>query len=133
VSEKAKLQKRHLVQATAERLRDRVLAAEPDAQIGSLSELAQELGVGIVTVQQVARILEHEGLLAVRPSVASRHLPRVAVEHLRLDPPPRSGGGGSRATEGALGALYGLRRHSVAPPLQPNPSSRFRRSKRSWR
>jgi DNA-binding FadR family transcriptional regulator len=66
VGEKVKLQKRHLVQATAERLRDRVLAAEPDVQIGSLSELAHDLGVGIVTVQQAARILEHEGLLAVR-------------------------------------------------------------------
>jgi hypothetical protein len=44
VSEKAKLQKRHLVQATAERLRDRVLAAEPDAQIlhRAAGEVARE-------------------------------------------------------------------------------------------
>ncbi|CAN7454703.1 FCD domain-containing protein [Phenylobacterium sp. LjRoot225] len=64
--EKVKLQKRHLVQAAADRLRDLILAAEPDTQIGSLNEVARELGVGIVTVQQAARILEHEGLLEVR-------------------------------------------------------------------
>lgn len=94
MSEKAKLQKRHLVQATAERLRDRVLAAEPDTQIGSLSELAQDLGVGIVTVQQAARILEHEGLLEVRrgpgggyygkrPTEAA--LERSVAAYLRVD------------------------------------------------
>src|SRR3546814_1757416 len=43
-----------------------ILDCEPDTQIGSLPEIAQTLGVGIVTVQQAARILEHEGLLAVR-------------------------------------------------------------------
>lgn len=47
-------------------LRDIILEREPGAQIGSLTEVAQLLGVGIVTVQQAARILEHEGLLAVR-------------------------------------------------------------------
>jgi GntR family transcriptional repressor for pyruvate dehydrogenase complex len=62
----AKLPPRHLVQATAARLRDIILAREPDAQIGSLNEVAQLLGVGVVTVQQAARVLEHEGLLAVR-------------------------------------------------------------------
>jgi DNA-binding FadR family transcriptional regulator len=61
-----KVQRRHLVQATAAKLRDLILAREPGAQIGSLNEVAQLLGVGIVTVQQAARILEHEGLLAVR-------------------------------------------------------------------
>jgi DNA-binding FadR family transcriptional regulator len=55
-----------LVQAAADRLRDLILAREPGAQIGSLSEVAQTLGVGIVTVQQAARVLEHEGLLEVR-------------------------------------------------------------------
>jgi len=65
-SDKAKLQRRHLVQTTAAKLRDLILAREPDAQIGSLGEVAKLLGVGIVTVQQAARILEHEGLLAVR-------------------------------------------------------------------
>lgn len=63
---RAKLQRRHLVQETAAKLRDLVFAREPDALIGSLPELARLLGVGIVTVQQAARILEHEGLLDVR-------------------------------------------------------------------
>jgi GntR family transcriptional regulator, transcriptional repressor for pyruvate dehydrogenase complex len=55
-----------LVNATAERLRDLILAQEPDALIGSLPELAKRLEVGITTVQQAARVLEHEGLLHVR-------------------------------------------------------------------
>jgi DNA-binding FadR family transcriptional regulator len=58
--------KRHLVQEVADRLRQHILEREPGAQIGSLNDVAQLLDVGIVTVQQVARILEHEGLLAVR-------------------------------------------------------------------
>jgi len=66
VNDKSKLQKRRLVQDTAEKLREIILAREPDSQIGSLKEVAQLLGVGIVTVQQAARILEHEGLLAVK-------------------------------------------------------------------
>jgi DNA-binding FadR family transcriptional regulator len=59
-------QKRPLVLETADELRDLILDCEPDTQIGSLSEVAERLGVGIVTVQQAARILEHEGLLAVK-------------------------------------------------------------------
>lgn len=59
-------QPRHLVQATAAKLRDIILAREPDSCIGSLHEVAQQLDVGVVTVQQAARILEHEGLLEVR-------------------------------------------------------------------
>ncbi|AMO71307.1 FadR/GntR family transcriptional regulator [Sphingorhabdus sp. M41] len=59
-------QRGQLVQATAETLRQRVFANEPGAQIGSLRELAEVFNVGIVTIQQVARILEHEGLLEVR-------------------------------------------------------------------
>ena len=59
-------QKQRLVEKTAARLREVIMAREPDSQIGSLNEVAQLLGVGIVTVQQAARILEHEGLLAVR-------------------------------------------------------------------
>ncbi len=55
-----------LVSATAERMRALILAHEPDALIGSLPELAKQLGVGIATVQQAARVLEHEGLLNVR-------------------------------------------------------------------
>jgi GntR family transcriptional regulator, transcriptional repressor for pyruvate dehydrogenase complex len=61
-----KLQKRHLVQEAAAKLRDLILTREPGTQIGSLNEVAQLLGVGIVTVQQAARVLEHEGLLSVR-------------------------------------------------------------------
>lgn len=62
----AKLPPRHLVQAAAARLRELILEREPDACIGSLNEVAHLLGVGVVTVQQAARVLEHEGLLAVR-------------------------------------------------------------------
>ncbi len=54
------------VQAAAARLRDMIFAAAPDERIGSLAGLAEALGVGIVTVQQAARVLEHEGLLEVR-------------------------------------------------------------------
>lgn len=61
-----KLQRRRLVSTTAAKLRNLILDREPGAQIGSLSEVAELLGVGIVTVQQTARILEHEGLLVVR-------------------------------------------------------------------
>lgn len=62
----SKLQPRHLVQNAAAKLRDIILEREPGAQIGSLSDVSRLLGVGIVTVQQAARILEHEGLLDVR-------------------------------------------------------------------
>lgn len=61
-----KSQKPRLVQDTAEKLRDLIFQQEPGTQIGSLNEVAEQLGVGIVTVQQAARILEHEGLLAVK-------------------------------------------------------------------
>jgi GntR family transcriptional regulator, transcriptional repressor for pyruvate dehydrogenase complex len=61
-----KTPRRQLVQAAAAKLRDVILAREPGTQVGSLNEVAELLGVGIVTVQQAARILEHEGLLAVR-------------------------------------------------------------------
>ncbi|MGR4865151.1 FCD domain-containing protein [Caulobacter sp. LARHSG274] len=59
-------QRRNLVGKTADRLRDRVFAAEPNALIGSLQDLAKALEVGIVTLQQAARVLEHEGLLEAR-------------------------------------------------------------------
>jgi GntR family transcriptional repressor for pyruvate dehydrogenase complex len=65
-SRSGKPQKLLLVQQTTEALREIVLSREPETRIGSLTQVAQTLGVGIVTVQQVARILEHEGLLAVR-------------------------------------------------------------------
>ena len=58
--------KRQLVQQTTERLRELIFARAPDELIGSLPDLARLLGVGIVTVQQAARILEHEGALEVR-------------------------------------------------------------------
>ena len=58
--------KRQLVQQTTDGLRELIYAREPDELIGSLPDLARLLGVGIVTVQQAARILEHEGALEVR-------------------------------------------------------------------
>ena len=55
-----------LVQTTAETLRQRIFESEPGTRIGTLRELARDFDVGIVTIQQVARILELEGLLEVR-------------------------------------------------------------------
>lgn len=63
---KRKTTRGHLVQLTAAKMRDLVFAQEPETQIGSLRDLARVLDVGIVTVQQAARVLEHEGLLYVR-------------------------------------------------------------------
>lgn len=57
---------RRPVQDTADELRARIFENPPETRLGSLGGLAEELGVGIVTVQQAARILEHEGLLDVR-------------------------------------------------------------------
>lgn len=56
----------NLVAATVEVLRNYIFALEPSALLGSLHELARDLEVGIVTLQQAARVLEHEGLLDVR-------------------------------------------------------------------
>jgi DNA-binding FadR family transcriptional regulator len=56
----------NLVGATAETLRTYIFALEPGALLGSLHELARAMEVGIVTLQQAARVLEHEGLLDVR-------------------------------------------------------------------
>lgn len=58
--------KQPLVAQTAVRLRELVMDCEPETFLGSLNEVASNLGVGIVTVQQTARILEHEGLLRVK-------------------------------------------------------------------
>jgi DNA-binding FadR family transcriptional regulator len=66
IKQSTTLKSRRLVGATADKMRDLILARAPDALIGSLPELAQILGVGIATVQQAARVLEHEGLLDVR-------------------------------------------------------------------
>lgn len=57
---------RNLVTKTTDLLRERIFASAPGALIGSLHDLARSLEVGIVTLQQVARVLEHEGLLEVR-------------------------------------------------------------------
>jgi DNA-binding FadR family transcriptional regulator len=54
------------VTGAAEQMRDLILAELPGAFIGSLPEIAKQLGVGTATVQQAARVLEHEGLLDVR-------------------------------------------------------------------
>jgi GntR family transcriptional repressor for pyruvate dehydrogenase complex len=60
-------QPRHqLVQTTAETLRERIFDVDAGIKIGTLNSLADDFSVGIVTVQQAARILEHEGLLEVR-------------------------------------------------------------------
>jgi GntR family transcriptional repressor for pyruvate dehydrogenase complex len=66
IKEVTTLQAQRLVSATAEKMRDLILDRAPDALIGSLPELAKLLDVGITTVQQAARVLEHEGLLSVR-------------------------------------------------------------------
>ncbi|HEX7856941.1 MAG TPA: FCD domain-containing protein [Sphingobium sp.] len=58
--------KEGLVAVAVTKMKDMVLAQEPDTQIGSLPEIARALGVGVVTVQQAARVLEHEGFLKVR-------------------------------------------------------------------
>lgn len=55
-----------LVVRTTEALRERIFACEPGTLIGSLQDIARSLEVGIVTLQQAARVLEHEGLLEVR-------------------------------------------------------------------
>jgi GntR family transcriptional regulator, transcriptional repressor for pyruvate dehydrogenase complex len=90
---------KQIVPATAERLRVMIFAQEAGTQIGSLADLAQALGVGIVTVQQAARILEHEGLLEVRrgpgggyfgrrPDIAT--LERALVGYMRSEPTSRA-------------------------------------------
>ncbi|MEW9854059.1 GntR family transcriptional regulator [Novosphingobium sp. M1R2S20] len=58
--------KRQVVRTTVDKLRERIYAKAANEQIGSLRDLARECGVGIVTIQQAARILEHEGILEVR-------------------------------------------------------------------
>ena len=55
-----------LVPDTTARLRELIFASPAGERLGSLPDLARELGVGVVTVQQAARVLEHEGLLEVR-------------------------------------------------------------------
>jgi len=55
-----------LVSETIAALRELILDQEPEACLGSMHDVATALGVGIVTIQQAARILEHEGLLRVK-------------------------------------------------------------------
>lgn len=82
-----------LVSETAEKMRNLILERAPDTLIGSLRELAKLLDVGITTVQQAARVLEHEGLLSVhrgpgggyfgrRPDAVS--LERTLAAYLRV-------------------------------------------------
>ena len=58
--------RRRPVPDAAQALRELVFGVDPESRIGSLPDLARRLGVGIGTVQQAARVLEHEGLLEVR-------------------------------------------------------------------
>ncbi|MFS0850856.1 transcriptional regulator [Novosphingobium panipatense] len=60
------MKKANLIVRTTAVLRERIFAVAEGERIGSLHELARSLEVGIVTLQQVARVLEHEGLLEVR-------------------------------------------------------------------
>jgi GntR family transcriptional regulator, transcriptional repressor for pyruvate dehydrogenase complex len=91
------IQRRNLVGTTADRLRDMIFAVEPDCLVGSLQDLSKSLEVGIVTVQQAARVLEHEGLLEVR----------------------RGPGGGYYGTRPNSAALE----RSIAAYLRSNPTS----------
>ena len=97
------LQAQRLVSATAQKMRDLILEREPDTLIGSLPEIAKLLDVGIATVQQAARVLEHEGLLSVRRG-------------------PGGGYFGQRpdalALERALAAYLRIRRGDIYEPLE---------------
>ena len=94
-SEQGFSQKRNLVVDTADALRERIFAAKPGDLIGSLQDLARSLGVGIVTLQQAARVLEHEGLLeakrgpgggyyGTRPDAAA--MERSLAVYMRMNP-----------------------------------------------
>lgn len=85
----------NLVNQTTDRLRDRIFASEPGALIGSLQDIARSMGVGVVTVQQAARVLEHEGLLesrrgpgggyfGTRPDNAA--IERALAAYMRINP-----------------------------------------------
>lgn len=62
----SRLSREGVVHFAVAQMRDMIMAQDAAAHIGSLPDLARQLGVGIVTVQQAARILEHEGFLEVR-------------------------------------------------------------------
>ncbi|HEX7819110.1 MAG TPA: GntR family transcriptional regulator [Sphingobium sp.] len=55
-----------LVAVAVAELKALILAKSPGAQIGSLPDIAKAVGVGVVTIQQAARVLEYEGFLKVR-------------------------------------------------------------------
>lgn len=57
------------VRRAADRLRDIILSKPVGAYLGSQDDLLELLGVGKVTLQQTARLLEHEALLEVRRGV----------------------------------------------------------------
>jgi GntR family transcriptional repressor for pyruvate dehydrogenase complex len=92
-----------LVSATAQKMRDLILERAPDTLIGSLPELAKLLAVGIATVQQAARVLEHEGLLSVHRGPGGGYFGR------RPD---------ARALERVLGAYLRVRRGDEYEPLK---------------
>jgi GntR family transcriptional regulator, transcriptional repressor for pyruvate dehydrogenase complex len=54
---------------TAQALRNIVLSIEPGEHLGSEEELIARLGSSRITVRQVARLLEREGLLKVRRGI----------------------------------------------------------------
>lgn len=85
----------NLVGRTADALRDIAFAAEEGELLGSLQDLSRRLGVGVITLQKAARVLEHEGVLkarrgpgggysASRPDAAS--LERLLAGFLRTHP-----------------------------------------------
>ncbi|TCM21668.1 DNA-binding FadR family transcriptional regulator [Novosphingobium sp. PhB165] len=85
----------NLVARTAGTLRERIFAQAPGTLLGSLHELARELEVGIVTLQQAARVLEHEGLLEVRRGPGGGYygarpddaaLERALSSYMRMNP-----------------------------------------------
>jgi GntR family transcriptional repressor for pyruvate dehydrogenase complex len=92
-----------LVSATAQKMRDLILERAPDTLIGSLPELAKLLDVGITTVQQAARVLEHEGLLSVHRGPGGGYFGRRPDVH---------------ALERALAAYLSVRRGNDYEPLK---------------
>jgi len=87
--------RRNLVGTTTDLLRERIFAVEPGTLIGSLHQLARSLEVGIVTLQQAARVLEHEGLLEVRRGPGGgyygtrpddKSLERALHSYMRMNP-----------------------------------------------
>ncbi|WP_298688711.1 transcriptional regulator [uncultured Sphingomonas sp.] len=86
-----------LVATAADGLRDMVFAAPSGSRIGSLHDLTNALDVGTVTIQQAARVLEHEGLLEARRG-------------------PGGGYYGTRPDSAAVG-------RSIAAYVRANPSS----------